>query len=156
MPALFFPNPDAVRLVVANGIVPADVSDAPANAGYDEHGRLWLEPTTALPSHTIAALTRLGVQVVGEVGAPTELVACWAELLPLRPSGYLPAGPVLFELPPGRLPIHYAGELISLSDNEFSGNTTIFVPGNPGKVSGFSPNDLRFRGVVRYFGQLKP
>ena len=62
-----------------------------------------------------------------------------------------------------RLPnLHFAGELISLVDNEAfdtstpPASTTIFVPGNPGKVTNFSPNDARFRGVVRYFGQLKP
>ncbi|HUR53527.1 MAG TPA: hypothetical protein VMZ71_05330, partial [Gemmataceae bacterium] len=114
MPALFFPNPDAVRLVVANGIVPADVSDAPANAGYDDHGRLWLEPAAPLPHHTLAALTRLGVQVVGDARVPTELVACWAELLPLRSSDYVAPGPVLFELPPARLP-KFAAELRRLS-----------------------------------------
>ena len=52
---------------------------------------------------------------------------------------------------------HSAGELLSLPDNEGgTGGNTVFVPGNPGAVSGFDPTDLRFRGVVRYFGKLVP
>lgn len=139
MPALFFPNPDAVRWVVANGIVPADVSDAPAQAGYDDHGRLWLEPLTPLPPHTLAALTRLGVQVVGEVGVPTEPVACWAELLPLRPSADLPTGTVLFELPPLLLPA-FAAELRRLNRAPVgvrlldSGEAWVTTPAPPASV----------------------
>ena len=52
---------------------------------------------------------------------------------------------------------HSAGELLSLPDNEANpAGNTVFAPGNPGAVAGFDPNDLRFRGVVRYFGKLNP
>ena len=68
----------------------------------------------------------------------------------------IPAAPAL----PQRLPNHAAGELVSLPDNELQGAASaadrIFVPGNPGKVPNFSPGGPAFRGVVRYFGQLKP
>jgi hypothetical protein len=53
-------------------------------------------------------------------------------------------------------PIHAAGELIALPDNEASNGSTVYVPGNPGAVAGFDPTDSRFRGVVRYFGRLTP
>ncbi len=68
--------------------------------------------------------------------------------------------PVVPPLPalPQRLPnAHSAGELLSLPDNEANpAGNTVFTPGNPGAVPGFDPTDLRFRGVVRYFGRLNP
>lgn len=84
MPALFFPNLDALRLVLASGIVPPGVSAAPARAEYDSHGRLWLEPATVLPRDSLAGLARMGVQTLGSGGVLSKTVGCWAELLPLR------------------------------------------------------------------------
>src|SRR5438270_164909 len=49
MPALFFPNLDALRLALASGLVPTTVARAPARAGFGDHGHLWLEPDE-LPS----------------------------------------------------------------------------------------------------------
>src|SRR5438093_8263115 len=100
MPALFFPNLDTLRLVLASGVVPPAVSDAPARAGFDGHGRLWLEPAELPPRDILAALGRLGVRTLGEAGVLTTAVTSWAELLPLRPArpGAAP-GAVLFDLP---------------------------------------------------------
>lgn len=99
MPALFFPNPDALRLVLASGVLPAAVTAAPARAGWDEHGRLWVEPAAPLPRTALAALGRFGVQTLGG-GHPTpEQVGGWAELLPLRPARVPTGAGVLFELP---------------------------------------------------------
>ena len=70
MPALFFPNPDALRLVLASGLLPPAVTAAPARAGWDDHGRLWLDPGTPLPRGSAAALARFGVQALGG-GDPT-------------------------------------------------------------------------------------
>jgi hypothetical protein len=103
MPALFFPNPDALRLVLASGVLPPAVTAAPARAGFDPQGRLWLDPGVPLPRHTLAGLGRFGVQTLGG-GEPTpEQVGSWAELLPLRPATSPRPGPVLFELPDAAL-----------------------------------------------------
>ena len=99
MPALFFPNLDALRLVLASGAVPPELARAPARAGFDGHGRLWLEPAEPPPREALAAMARLGVRAHGDGGVPTEPVGCWAELLPLRPVSHPPAATVLFELP---------------------------------------------------------
>ncbi|QDU20694.1 hypothetical protein [Urbifossiella limnaea] len=99
MPALFFPNPDALRLVLASGVLPAAVTAAPARAGWDALGRLWVEPAAPIPQSTLAALGRFGVQTLGG-GHPTpEQVGGWAELLPLRPATGPLGNQVLFELP---------------------------------------------------------
>jgi hypothetical protein len=103
MPALFFPNLDALRLVLASGAVPPEVARTPARAGFDAHGRLWLEPAEAPPREALAAMARLGVRAHGDGGVPTEPVGCWAELLSLRPAPPRPASTVLFELPDGLL-----------------------------------------------------
>src|SRR5437899_7616785 len=103
MPALFFPNLDALRLVLASGIVPPAVARAPGRAGFDDHGRLWLEPAELPPRESLAAMARLGVRAHGDGGVPTEAVGCWAELLPLRPAPAVSAATVLFELPDAHL-----------------------------------------------------
>src|SRR5438270_685499 len=106
MSALLFPNPDVLRLVLASGVVPAAAADAPARAGFDDHGRPHVVPGSPLPRETLAALARLGVRVLPEAGVPTEPVTCWAELLPLRrvagPDDR-PTGDVLFEVPDAAL-----------------------------------------------------
>src|SRR5262249_24333836 len=106
MPALFFPNLDTLRLVLASGVIPPDVSDAPARAGFDAHSRLWLEPTELPHRDALTAIARLGVRALGDAGVPTAPIACWAELLPLRParrgSTDVP-GIVLFDVPDSKL-----------------------------------------------------
>ncbi len=99
MPALFFPNLNALRIALASGLVPVEISQSPANAGFDRHGRLWLEPAESLPREALAALSRVGVQALGDAGVPTTPVTCWAELLPIQPETDLPSGPVLFLVP---------------------------------------------------------
>src|SRR5215207_6328056 len=100
MPAIFFADLDALRLALASGAVPPAVSRAPARAGFDAAGRLWLEPAAPLPRDSVAALARLGAAVQGASGVDlTDDVPCWPYLLPLAPSdGDAPAA-VLFELP---------------------------------------------------------
>src|SRR5436305_4748343 len=99
MPALFFPNPNALRLALASGLVPAALARAPAAAGFDAQGRLWLELADLPPRESLAALARLGVQALGGAAVTAETVRCWAELLPLRESADPPAGLVLFLVP---------------------------------------------------------
>lgn len=100
MPALFFPNPDAVRLAIAAGIVPPDVARRPVRAGFDTLGRVWVDPPADLPRDAVAGLQRIGVQFLppGTV-PPTRGFDGWGELLTLRPSNAPPAGPVLLEVP---------------------------------------------------------
>jgi hypothetical protein len=122
MPALLFPNPDLLRLVLASGVVPAAAADVPARAGYDDHGRPHVEPGAPLPRETLAALARLGVRVPPEARVPLAPVNCWAELLPLRPSVVVsgpPAGDVLFELPDGDL-ARFVADLHRLSPSPLS------------------------------------
>lgn len=100
MPGLFFPNLTALRLALSSGLVPAAIARAPAAAGFDSYGRLWLELAELPPRDSLAALSRVGVQVLGTTGIPTEPIRSWAEVLPLNPSSPVdPAGPVLFVLP---------------------------------------------------------
>ena len=99
MPALFFPNLDTLRLALVSGLVPPAVARGPARAGFDAHGRLWLEPDDALAREALTALGRIGVLALGSPGVPTHAVRCWAELLPLRRTGSKPDGPVLFDVP---------------------------------------------------------
>lgn len=109
MPALFFPNPDALRLVLASGIVPHELTQLPTRAGLDDHGRLWLALRELPPRDTLAALARLGVRALGEANVPTERVGCWAELLPLRRSPVPHRGTYLFEMPDSHLAAFTAG-----------------------------------------------
>src|SRR5262245_36471179 len=99
MPALFFPPPDAPRLGLASGVLPAAVTNAPARAGWDDHGRLWVEPAAPLPRAALAALGRFGVQTLGGGHATPVQVGGWAELLPLRPTNVSPGTGTLLELP---------------------------------------------------------
>src|SRR5438876_8850357 len=106
MPAIFFADLDALRLALASGAVPPAVARAPARAGFDAAGRLWLQPAAPLPRDAVAALARLGAAVQGTSGVElTDDVPCWPHLLPLAPDGGAAPATVLFELPDaGRLP----------------------------------------------------
>src|SRR5205814_1498584 len=116
MPTILFADRDALRLALASGAVPAAVARAPARAGADAQGRLWVEPAAPLPRRAAAALARLGAPVPGTSGAdPTPDVACWARLLPLAAAppaapDRLPS-PVLFDLPDAAALPALVGEL---------------------------------------------
>ncbi|HXD85793.1 MAG TPA: hypothetical protein VN641_04825, partial [Urbifossiella sp.] len=103
MAAVLFPTIDVLRIVLANGVAPRDVTAAPARAGADSQGRTWIEPSRSLSRETLAALGRLGVQSLHAGDSAAESVQSWAELLPLKPAA-IPAGRVLFEMPDAMLP----------------------------------------------------
>src|SRR5256885_1290375 len=65
MPALCFPNPDALRLALASGIVPPEVAREPVRAGIDPYGRPWIEVPPGFPKDATAALGRIGVTLHG-------------------------------------------------------------------------------------------
>ena len=101
MPALFFPNPDLLRLALVRGVIPPPVADAPLRAGFDSQGRLWLEPSQVPTRESLVALARLGVQALGDSGVALAPYGCWSELLPLRRVGQAAIAPIriLLELP---------------------------------------------------------
>ena len=103
MPALLFPNLDVLRLVLANDVAPRVVTAAPARAGIDVQGRVWIEPEQPLARELLSALARLGVQSLRSGGSSAEVIRCWVELLPLKPAS-IPPGPILFDLPDALLP----------------------------------------------------
>src|SRR5215475_738490 len=103
MPALFFPNLDALRLALTSGLVPLVVARAAARAGFDAHGHLWLEADELPSRESLTALARFGVLTLGAPGVATRPVRCWAELLPLRRADVTHDGVVLFDVPDTKL-----------------------------------------------------
>ena len=105
MAALFFPHQSALRLALANGLVPAEMSRAPVMAGFDSQGRLWLELAELPPRESLASLARVGVQVLSGSNVRTEQARCWAELLSLVPVSQTSSERlVLFVVPDRALP----------------------------------------------------
>ncbi|HET6573680.1 MAG TPA: hypothetical protein VFG68_08780 [Fimbriiglobus sp.] len=99
MPTLCFPNPDALRLALASGIVPPEAARQPVRGAADAHGRTWADVPDGFPKDALAALARIGVTLHGPgTGPPTRDLSQWAELLPLRPNPAAPSGPALIEV----------------------------------------------------------
>lgn len=99
MPVLCFPNPNALRLALASGIVPPGAARQPIRGATDDHGRPWAEVPVGFPKDSLAALARIGVTFHGPgTGPPTCELTQWAELLPLRPNIAALPGPALIEV----------------------------------------------------------
>jgi hypothetical protein len=101
MPALFFPNPDALRLVIASGFLPLGITDTPARVSFDEHGGLRLDPSTFPTRELLSGLGRFGVRIGVDASIDYTTVGSWAEALPLRPAFNSLASPpdsVLFQV----------------------------------------------------------
>lgn len=101
---LLFPDADAVRLALTSGLVPADVTLAPAAVSTDDHGRLYVEPSVSLSRATGKLLDRLGVKGSKRHGSEAvRKVGSWVELVPLAKEAGTPeiasGTAVLFELP---------------------------------------------------------
>ncbi|HEX4609540.1 MAG TPA: hypothetical protein VH092_15180, partial [Urbifossiella sp.] len=101
---LLFPDPDTVRLALTSGLVPADVTLAPAAVSTDDQGRLYVEPSVGLSKTTGKVLDRLGVKGSKRHGGePVREVGSWVELVPLVKEPGTPevaaGAAVLFELP---------------------------------------------------------
>jgi hypothetical protein len=107
MATLLFVDLEMLRLALTGGAVPPTVSQAPARAGMDERGQLWLETERPLPREVVVALGRLGAWNVAVAANVTlQPIGCWHELLPLQ-SGPMPdesGPPILLELPAHGLP----------------------------------------------------
>ena len=91
----------------------------------DDRGRLWLQPTVALPRAALTALRRLGVQLVKENGAlQAEEVSCWLQILPVQKDAEKPLlssqAPVLFELSRADQLPALVGEVLRLGNDRQS------------------------------------
>lgn len=100
---LLFPDLDTVRLALTSGIVPADVTLAPAAVSFDDQGKIYVEPTAALTRTVTKNLDRLGVKGSKRHATDEPLeVTCWPQLLPVARDPVAPTisnqAPVLFEL----------------------------------------------------------
>ncbi|MFM8271877.1 MAG: hypothetical protein ACKODX_06025, partial [Gemmata sp.] len=100
---LLFPDLDTIRLALTSGIVPADVTLAPAAVSFDTHGKVYVEPTANLTRGVTKNLDRIGVKGSKRHASdePQE-VTCWPQLLPVTKDAVAPTvsnqAPVLFEL----------------------------------------------------------
>ena len=100
---LLFPDLDTVRLALTSGIVPADVTLAPAAVSFDDQGKIYVEPTANLTRTVTRNLDRIGVKGSKRHASddPQE-VTCWPQLLPVTRDPVAPTisnqAPVLFEL----------------------------------------------------------
>ncbi len=139
MPALFFPNLNTLRLALANGLVSTEISRSPAAAGFDDQGRLWLNPVESPNRESLAALAHIGVQVLGEIRIPTTLFSCWAELLPLLRCERFPNTTILFRVPDRKL-AQFVARLrrgsqsslaVSLSEDESTGSSWVIAAHPP-------------------------
>ncbi|HEY1191238.1 MAG TPA: hypothetical protein VGE74_26630 [Gemmata sp.] len=100
---LLFPDLDTVRLALTSGIVPAEVTLAPAAVSFDGQGKIYVEPTANLTRTVTKNLDRIGVKGSKRHASdePQE-VTCWPQLLPATRDPIAPTisnqQPVLFEL----------------------------------------------------------
>src|SRR5262245_57116616 len=98
---LKFPDLNTLKLVLIDGTVPPAISMAPANAGFDDQGQLWLEPSVTPARKVQDELRRFHVQIGKKSGTELSVeISCWLEMLPLTREKEMPAlpeqTPVLF------------------------------------------------------------
>jgi hypothetical protein len=119
---LKFPDLTTLRLALTSGVVPAAVGAAPATAGVDESGIVWVETAASLSRTAQRELRNLGVETARAIAADivTE-VSCWAELLPLQPDPSFPETtnltPVLFRLSDGTALAGLVSEMLRLGND---------------------------------------
>ncbi len=100
---LLFPDLDTLRVALTSGIVPAEVTLAPAAVSFDAEGKIYVEPTVNLTKAVTKNLDRIGVKGSKRHASdePQE-VTCWPQLLPVTRDAAAPQlsnqAPVLFEL----------------------------------------------------------
>jgi hypothetical protein len=101
-----FPDLNTLRLALTTGAIPLQVSQTPANAGFDDQDQCWVDTSASLSRASQTELKKFGVQTPRANGATLKTdVSCWAEILPLdhdrTPVEKLEATPVLFDLVSG-------------------------------------------------------
>src|SRR5262245_28057015 len=119
---LKFPDLDTLKLVLINGAVPPSVSLAPASAGFDEQGQLWLEPSVTPTRRAQDELKKPNVIVAKRSGAELSAeISCWLEMIPLvREAEFIALPeqtPVLFDLPSGEQLTRLATEILRLGND---------------------------------------
>src|SRR4051812_19453996 len=119
---LKFPDLDTLRLALVTGAVPPAVTQAPASAGFDDQGPVWVETAAKLTTAALNDLRKLGAASVKSGGAtPSAQVASWLELLPLRPDAAVPrnleAQPVLFDVAGGEAFTRLVLEILRLGND---------------------------------------
>ncbi|MFI5382441.1 MAG: hypothetical protein ACHRHE_24350, partial [Tepidisphaerales bacterium] len=120
-----FPDLDTLRLAITSGVVPPEISLAPAIACEFDEGHIWLQPSVALPRKAQNGLRKLGVGFVKENGdLQAEKVYCWPQMLPLLREATPPVPsattPVLFELPDADLLPDLVAEMLRLGNDRQS------------------------------------
>jgi len=135
---LLFPDLDTFKLVVTTGIVPAEVTLAPAAVSTDAEGRLYIETEAKLPKKVRDELDRL--KVVGARRHPVDTpdpVSCWLQVFPTTPDPAPPQlssqAPVLFELASPDLMPGVVGEMLRLG-NDRQGFRQVAVDGTTPRV----------------------
>ena len=92
MLSLFFPNPDALRLALASGIIPDDVARDGVSAAPGEPSGLWIQSGATLDKPSLAALAHIGVRPFARPAElPSQAFPCWAAALPLKRLDVEPA-----------------------------------------------------------------
>ncbi|MBX9581371.1 MAG: hypothetical protein K2X87_13805 [Gemmataceae bacterium] len=119
---LLFPDVETVRLALTGGLVPAEITLAPAAVSADPQGRVYVEPRGAVPRPVAKTLDKLGVKGSKRHGSDeVREVGSWVEVLPLAKAAGPPAvgsqTPVLFELDdPADLP-SFVTEMLRLGND---------------------------------------
>ncbi|MBL8795895.1 MAG: hypothetical protein JNM56_18480, partial [Planctomycetia bacterium] len=120
-----FPDLNTLQMVITSSVVPPEITLAPAVAGLDEEGHVWVQPSAAVPKKSQTALRKLGVQTIetnGEMQA--EEVSCWQQLLPVERDPQPPVlsnqAPVLFELTSAEQLPELVGEMLRLGNDRQS------------------------------------
>ncbi|MBX9627541.1 MAG: hypothetical protein K2X82_27315 [Gemmataceae bacterium] len=119
---LLFPDVETVRLALTGGLVPADITLAPAAVSTDDQGRVYVEPRVAVPRPVAKTLDKLGVKGSKRHGSdPPRDVHSWVEILPLTKAAGPPAvasqTPVLFELERAADLPAVVGEMVRLGND---------------------------------------
>src|SRR3954467_6134818 len=118
---LKFPTAESLRTVLGNKVSDG-FRDAPARAGREPDGTLYVETAAAPPRAAVNKLKRLGVHAVRSSPVPLETaVTSWAQLVHLEAQKDGLAVPeqavVLFDLPSGQLLSQMAIEVLRLGND---------------------------------------
>lgn len=108
-----------LQLAITSEAIPREVSSAPAAAGLDVEGCVWLRPSVSIRRVDLAALRKLGVQQKRSASVPTTKLRCWHQLLSLRSVEVNPVEQleVLFCLDDGRQFPDIVNEMLRLGND---------------------------------------
>lgn len=99
---LRFPHIDVLRLALSRQALSPALTGAPVNAGFDQHERVWLQPSAELSRNDRSELRLVGAELdpAGEIPL-SEHLCCWHQLLelcPAAPESLAAHTPFLFQL----------------------------------------------------------